>query len=258
MAKLGGLMRFEYMVKLTVVFASLLSLLEVDLLASSSDSGLKLEIKAEKENLILGEPLLLEANIVNLSEKSIKFKMGGPPEIFVSKDGSFFLQYRSTSVTPIYRPTLATLNPGESKNLGKSKVFYYEFEPPGRIIFDSPGEYFVKAKYYITLEDTKTYITLESRTICIKIANPEGMDKKVWGLIHNIEFAKFLQHSYAEPAKEKEVIKTLKEIIEAYPASTYVPYIKEALIMHYRKKGQNRSPEEIDYLRTLEKDFHKR
>jgi len=221
---------------------------------ASPYSDLKLQIKAEKENLVLGEPLLIESSIINLSDEAVNFSMGGPPEFFISKDGLSFSYYRDSEVAPIYKPTFVELKPGEIKNLGKSTVLYYVSQVQKKVVFDVPGEYFVKAKYYVTPSNLKDYITLESDRIKIKVIEPSGIDKKIWDMIcHNIEFVKFIHHGYASKQNEDEVIKTLKQIIEKYPASTYTPYIKEALIKYYRRKPDKTS-EEKEYLKTLQKD----
>jgi len=247
-------METKFMSKWILIIVYFFSFLNIQAKASPPYPELKLQIKADKENLVLGEPLILDANIVNLSDTPVKFIMGGPPEIFVSKDGLSFLQYRDSNIVAAYEPVLVELRPNEIKNLGKSKVLYYISETREKIIFDVPCEYFVKAKYYVTPHNTKQHITLESSVVKIKVVEPVGSDRKVWNIIaSDIEFVRFIHHGYTSKQSEDEVIRTLKQIIETYPTSTYTPYIKEALIKYYRTK-RNMTDEEKEYLKTLQKN----
>jgi len=66
-------------------------------------------------------------------------------------------------------------------------------------------------------------------------------------------FPSIIHHEYTSKQSEDEVIRTLRQLIETYPASTYTPYIKEALIKYYRTKP-DKTDEEKEYLKTLQKN----
>jgi len=238
-----------------------------------------------KNIFLCGEPVRIELNRTNLSSDILylsKFEFSS--EVYLSKDKVSFepLQLSNPYIIPFIMPpegakTTVDLLPGESWKTTRILLAKYikKKTPPAEMeyimeyIFFKPGRYYLKvkeihgvkigeSKYEIggieRKENKYRNIEIESNIATIEIKEPQGNDSLVWEKIKSPEFAEFLQLGYVlEKAKESEVIKTLKQIIETYPASTYTPYIKEALIKYYRTKP-DKTPEEKEYLKTLQKD----
>lgn len=98
----------------------------------------------------------------------------------------------------------------------------------GEAIFTEPGVYWIKCEYLV---DGLQHPYVE-HSIPVKVRRPEGQDKAVYELLKNDQaLASALMRDIDAPASE--VVPRLKEIIERFPDSSYVPYARFALARAY-------------------------
>ena len=214
--------------------------------------SLKIILTVEKNTYVFGEPVKLLITALNIDSKPIQVSLCKAVYTICISSGKEFEEYRYSQEEEKISPAWKTLNPGEKIEICQTILFRIQQENNFLMkdyTFKREGFYTIKVIYKMG-----NNIERESNSVKIEVRVPKGGDSLVWEKIKSPEFAEFLQLGYVlEKAKESEVIKTLKQIIEKYPASTYTPYIKEALIKYYRTKP-DKIPEEKEYLKTLQKD----
>jgi|GEM_PF-1809097 hypothetical protein len=215
-----------------------------------------LNIDVEKSDFILGEPVKIKILLTNKMDVPLKYynayldPANDLLKILISKDNKIFKQYYGGwGMRDVYYQTVNLLQPGNVAVKELQIIYNARTNKTNCIeegyVFSECGKYYIKA----VLNIFRTL--LESQTVVIDINEPTGINATVWALIKEKEFAKFLSDGSINT--KREIIETCMDVLKHYRDSIYTPYIKEALIKYYRTKP-DKTPEEKEYLKTLQKD----
>lgn len=224
---------------------------------NQSSNPLRLDVVADKESYLLGEPINLKFKILNQSERQISLYPGstvwdGYIDVFLAYQGEDFKRYRGPEwgLRDVYYKENLLLNPGETfesdatmlcnpvlqtshlNEVAAQRARTRENLVQGNYVLSRPGFYFVKA----ILLDPKTREVVESTPIRIVAEMPQGDDLEVWNKIKSRrDYAYFIQTGSLGGSTEeatKKVVEQLERIVRLHPTSKYAEQMRKSLNEH--------------------------
>lgn len=218
--------------------------------AKTAKTDLSFKGKANKETLILGEPITVEFEFTNTGESPVLIGAQGVEvgslKIFIarSQDGEYkeyfgsgwgrkrgkeillapkqSHKYKEVAILWNGKPNVSHLNEDAAKRILAGKITT-EYALP------EPGVYFIKGLSYIGENATP----IESEPIKIVVNEPIGDDLIIWNQIKgNKEIAYLMQKGGFDTGKEVEkqqLANKVEQIFEQYPNSIYLSYLKPNL-----------------------------
>lgn len=256
-----------------IVITCLITSLLTAIVASNNleeKEKIALRLKANKNNISLGEPIQLEFEFFNESTTSVRIPTGGVMagniEIFIAEKGENYRKYfRSDWGRLDGEVTMVKLEPNQKHKIDNTnatilwngKPNYSHLNPEAarradaqdkRILtdyaFPNAGIYLVKVVSCLFDETNRCSIPVESKPVEIKVAEPTGDDLEVWNQIKgNRAIAMLIQRGsfYKEKEAEKEqVINQVEQVVQSYPNSVYSSYLKPNL-EKYRENEAKRN-----------------
>jgi hypothetical protein len=216
-------------------------------------SGLALQVQANKQAYILGEPVGLRFTVTNRSNSRISLPGGadvqrGSLRVFIAYESDGYKQYIGPKWGTIDivggRPT--ELNPGASLQTEATVLYHHSFptahlnqRSAGQITqkyietvyaLARPGTYRIKA----VLSVSRSANLVESSPIQIQVSEPRGVDLQVWNVLRNdADYGYFLHtggpNGHPTSARTRQIVQTLEGIVTSYPTSTYAANIRQSL-----------------------------
>jgi len=205
--------------------------------------------KANKETFVLGEPITVEFEFINVGENPVVVGSGGVEvgglKIFIANKNGEYKRYFASGWGRKQGQKI-TLEPSQSLKYkgatilwnGKPNVSHLNEDAAKRILageitteyaLPEPGVYFIKGLSYIGENATP----IESEPIKIVVNQPVGDDLEVWNQIKgNKEIAYLMQKGGFDTGKEAEkerLTNQVEQIIVQYPNSIYSSYFKPNL-----------------------------
>jgi hypothetical protein len=140
-----------------------------------------------------------------------------------------------SSASGMYNRVPLFLEPGEKTSVSFAFAASWRTQEGAKLpddqgepIFAEPGTYLVKCDYCVDNKQNK----LIEKVLKVHVRVPGGQDKAVYDLLKNDrQLTSVLMRPVDTPAKE--TVSKLKEIIEKFPESSYVPYARFALARAY-------------------------
>lgn len=217
---------------------------------AAGDVELKLSVHALSDEVVIGEPILLEAALRNCSENSITEIRADRPhpyqdvEILTSNDGRTFMRYHM-GIYPSWKilREQETLAPDEEWTF-KLRLLY-TFKRPSGLAFERPGDYFVKIRYPLISRSAELRSVVKSNTVKVRISRPRDTDATVWKMISEPEYAYFLQ-SGIDRAKDRHVPLTLVNVLRTVPKSSYHPAFRWALRKYDDDRAKSLRRQELE------------
>lgn len=230
----------------------------VMLKASSSAAGqnpkqLKLEVHAESNSYLPGEPVNLKFRIVNEGDDEVEVSPGldvmtGYLQVFIADGEGEYRQY----IGP--RWGLKDIAFGRRTRLKKNEfieteasVLWNHVAPTSHLneraaaraaegkitsVYALPreGSYSVKA----VLWEPESGQRIEAKPIRISIEEPEGEDLQIWGGLKNSgAYALFMQtgdvDKHPESEAARELVREMERLVESHPNSRYAAHIRRGL-----------------------------
>jgi hypothetical protein len=223
--------------------------------AGGGSPQFSLELRSNKQEYVVGEPVVLLATLKSQAEKPVKLwpahvlpPQRGGVEVLLGREDAPLTQY----VVWTQCPTILL----DSIELGRPwrfhiRVLYAPASPSGRA-FDAPGRYRVKIIYPLVgrhMDDTAEsnvgtddarprgrgryrWEIVESNELSLTVRAPQGRDLEVWQEIQRREFLYFLQFGRIYDGHQ-EVVSRLVGIASRTPETSYHPGIRWALRWYY-------------------------
>lgn len=247
----------------------LLTILAVLLFSSARGfSQLILEVQADKQRYVLGEPVALKFSVINSSNYVVVLPdrpdvWRGAIGVFIAYQDDNYKGYlgprwgltdtRGENSLPLasgqsYETSASILHNHRVETSHLSEMYAKEIREKHidtEIAFPKQGVYRIKA---ILRLDSKSEI--ESKPVTIEVAEPYTADDvEVWNVLKSDpEYAYFIQTggfraSSGTDPRSKQKVETLERLLSLYPASTYNQAIRDALskqraaIQNLRKAG---------------------
>jgi len=209
----------------------------------------------QKEQYVVGEPVLLDVRLKNLGTRDLPAwvdALSYQIETYVRRGSGAFLQYSLGDFDLLkISPSVESVAPGQSKRYTLRILYtWYSRETRGRrsrLAFETPGEYDVKVVYPLFPKRDK----FESNVIQIRVVKPEGTDATVWARLNHRDLLHFLQTG-VDP-ETSDVVDEILYVLTEFPNSTYCPAIRWALENHYRNRTHARVRRLPDETARLEK-----
>lgn len=193
--------------------------------ADKSSGPLVLSIATAKSQYLKNEPLKLFVSVTNCSNsvqyvadyfESSAFQL----TVRSDKDELFRPRHSSSSMEDIQY----LIAPGDSYSLGIDIT-----KSMTGITLHKPGVYYLSARYKYMPVGCSSLITLQSNTITIDVAEPEGVDADA---ITELQGSLEKLQNTMWKVNDKQ-IDAYEQVIHKYPDSKYTPYFKFYLAQTY-------------------------
>jgi hypothetical protein len=213
-----------------------------------------LQMKANKDSYILGEPIHLIGEYINDTDEDVLIYLAKTTVISVAKDGQDFKWFDSEPTNcSISRPFLLkakqaftkidepfTRNNGvfllnaEGEAPHSYKVRTEKIVP--NFAFQDIGTYYAKyGAELVTDEKKRTSDPIRTEPVKITITEPMGDDLEVWKIISGENKSKFTQLMRSggfyerDEIKKTDFIKEVEQILADYPNSIYSSYLRNGI-----------------------------
>lgn len=222
-----------------------------DIYGPLDPKDLELEVEQPQESICPYQAIRLRCTLRNISKSTLKhavllddgvaFWIRGHSEKTFSRPPHCILLYpEGRSTIPSASSGFSTkvplfLGPGEKTSVSFAFAAAWRDNRGERLpidrgnpIFAEPGIYVIKCGYCVDNKENKFI----EQTLKIHVRIPEGQDKDVYELLKNDQqLASALMRPVDVPAKE--AVPKLKDIVDKFPKSSYVPYARFALARAY-------------------------
>jgi len=227
---------------------------------AQSPHALILTAAPGRRHYLLGEPVVLAGALRNMGREAIREYRADLPlhaeavEIFVSGDGSRFVEYRmGIYETGKVARHLQTLEPGQEWTF-QLRVLY-TFERPSRLAFERPGKHFVKLVYPLISRGGAPQAAVESNVVSIDVRAPEGADAEVWRQINSPDFLYFVQSGH-DRHKDAKIPTQAVELLRKAPKGGYAEGLRQGLREYYQvcveeKSYQGQFASQLEEIRQL-------
>ncbi|MCL6641859.1 MAG: hypothetical protein K6T71_00840 [Candidatus Bipolaricaulota bacterium] len=218
---------------------------------------LSFTLKAEKDKLLVGEPLKIQMRVRNETKNDLKlqtqfgFGVLNTLSATISSDGGkTFQPYTSRAMLSLvgqpefFTVTSLTLEAGEKWKEEEFIGFHVaSFDMmtgklEGDFAFSQAGKYQIKMtlrSYPFVEISGQSYplydkeILSESNIVEVKVVEPKGKDKEALQFIVDNQLKPFLTPEAWRLPVIDETVQKLQQFLEQFPESTYAPYVKLGL-----------------------------
>lgn len=196
---------------------------------------LELSLSVGKESFLVGEPVLIQQQLINQSDKELTIDLTASPNRFQTQiaagDGPF-QPYTSLSAKVLrfirISSVIITLKPGEKR---EDKGFVLFNAATNDYAFPAAGSYRLKIDFFYDREDKSKKVA--SNVLEIKVVAPEReVDQMALKFIIDNQLKPFLNPSEAtfavfEQEDVNKILLQLKELSKQFPESAYAPYARQ-------------------------------
>lgn len=202
-------------------------------------TDLQLKVESSKDTFMLGEPIMLDVELLNTSGKDLVLVNTFDPTYgslkIYSRSGQKSVEYMNPKwgILELNGITKIKANEGLSNNV--SVLARLEPENVAKFFYTKAGTYSVKVSYEIRYPGQEKAQVLESDPIELRIVEPVGDDLTVWNRMkNNGAIGYFIQHgdthilSY-KTEERKKLKEEVEQIIEQYPDSFYAASLTDSL-----------------------------
>lgn len=224
--------------------------------ASSEFMGMRVTVSLDKTEVVVGEPLFLNINVLNENAYFRKGNFGGrlflsegnEIDVMVQPPGELPYRYVGGEDAAVYSSVEMDLDNGQS--MDTEILLLYDRTKPNGYLFDKPGVYTLRATVRGTILRDPTPFRVELPATRIVVSAPEGPEAEAFKTIGTPAVAKALQMMNTDNA---QTVASARQVAEQHPNTVYAPLCRiMSGVAHMRATPPNLDAAAEDFLKFQE------